>query len=224
MSTTPTDPASLASDAEVPTKMQEEIEKTLEEFNKAFPDPAKAPTDAVLRERLEQMKAKIIDRGAYKPTDFQLIDSLMNEFEAVGEVEKLRETLAARDVEMHALRDRVAELTDTSCEVPIHHLDMIQRLKASQQELVAENTRLADQVEKLSDGLQALNSMQLGKSPRKGFFEEVTNIREFVYFLLGGEPWKDECWSFDTWSKSVASVLGFKWPASLKNTVANDGE
>lgn len=46
-----------------------------------------------VREELERMRAKIIERGEYKPTDFQLIDSLLSEFDAVSELAKAREVI-----------------------------------------------------------------------------------------------------------------------------------
>jgi len=41
------------------------------------------------RELLQEMKAKIQERGEYKPTDFQIIDSLLNEFDILTELKKV---------------------------------------------------------------------------------------------------------------------------------------
>jgi predicted dinucleotide-utilizing enzyme len=75
--------------------------------------------DVQLRKRLEEMKAKIIERGEFKPNDFQLIDSLLNEFDAVSECESLQAKL---EIATEALYESI-EAMSSSLEDMNHYFE-----------------------------------------------------------------------------------------------------
>lgn len=84
------------------------------------------------------------------------------------------------------LKARIDELMDINCTVPIHHLDMIQRLKASQQELVAE-------VKHLNKRIEAAWAAKDGETERADAYREalVWAMGRLKNCITGGHEYKD---------------------------------
>lgn len=122
-----------------------------------------------LRDLYQKMKDKIIECGEYKSTDFQLIDSLINEFEAVAECEKLTSQLEAINrncisLSLHESRMRVIEDKLEACKKENEEL---KKLLQAMTELAAENDsdagdaqlKLAEAIKERDDLRKQLNRL-----------------------------------------------------------------